>query len=149
MVRGNPHPLPQIKAMRVEALDPGIEREGRAFFPPRLFHQPIKKLATETGRPIRRARDQIVHVKRASGKEQLEDAVAGYRADGTATFQISELETVPLLTLHLSNKSGGVGVMRPQLLHHRMTPPDLGRGARPRDGRWSLRRLFFPLAVVP
>ena len=54
--------------MGVEALHAGIEFEIVTTVLARLIHQPIEKPAAESAGPICRTRDEIVDIKKLSGK---------------------------------------------------------------------------------
>ncbi|MEY2527830.1 MAG: hypothetical protein QOE73_2601, partial [Verrucomicrobiota bacterium] len=77
MIRRNFHSLDQIETMGVATLHAGIQLEIIATLLARLFDQPIEKLAPESARPILRACDQIVDIKKLPGKERFEKPVTG------------------------------------------------------------------------
>lgn len=136
---GNVHPLKQIETVRVESLHAGIELEGVATMLARLFHQPIEQRAPKSPRAIAVTRDQIIDIKKFSGKERFQESITGHSADFAIRLQKSEQVTIALLTQHLLNEFIGNFEMRPELAHDRETAANIL--ARLRD---SDPVIFFP-----
>ena len=94
--------------MRVEPLHSGIERQEFAPALARMRHEPIEQPPAESVGAIGFACHEIVDIERLPGKEHLHDAKTGDRSDLAVSFEIGELESLPLLPLHLLHKCGGL-----------------------------------------
>ena len=77
MVRNDVHPVPQVEAVRAEALDTGVEMKLVTALRPGLRDQPVEQHSAVSARALVFGGDEIVHVKHFAPRQEFSDAEAG------------------------------------------------------------------------
>lgn len=72
------HALPHIKTVRAKPLHAGIQVQFSTSVLAGYREQGIQKRSPQSGRPVRRVCNKIIHVKKLSPSQILEQPVTGY-----------------------------------------------------------------------
>ena len=147
MMRGNDHPLPQVEAMRFEALHAGVEMELGAAGGARAGHEPVEEQFAVSLRPLGGGGDEVVHVEDFSPGKKFRDAEAG---DGLHAGIVHEgkLEAAFALLAADALDELRFDEMRAQLGNDGETAEDLGIRFGELNVGHGARRMNEPRAVA-
>jgi hypothetical protein len=123
-MRSDIHPSFQIKTVRSESLQTGIEGEVLASLLLRMFDEPIEKRGAKSVRAVGVLRDKIVNVKSAAGEKEIQDAKARHGADDTVQLEKRKLVPLLLLVQHPRSEIDGLD-MGTQFTHDGAAAADL------------------------
>jgi hypothetical protein len=124
MVRGDVHPLSEVKPVGREALHPRVEREQSTTVSASLVLEPCHHPPAMPASLVTRESDEIIHVQKASRDQVFEHAVAGRDDDEPVRFAQRKAVTSHPLPCDAPDQFLLVGEMRAQFAQDRPSTPN-------------------------